>query len=357
MTVSITLRAAKGTPLTTAEIDGNFSALASATNANTSAIASLGGGGPAYTLPAATASTLGGIKIGSGLSIDGSGVVSAAAPSLTSGAIVSALGFTPANASSVVSSFNTRTGAVTLTSGDVTSALGFTPVSSSSAATGSVTVAPAGVASGSYPSQCTIGSMGSVVLSVSGPAMSAGISGNEIILYSSSLPYMGAGCVHPYSEVTLSDGSTKFAVDVRPGDQMRADASGGTSTTVLGIQSFIMGVDTRWFVINGTATVTSSHPILLADGRWAVPDVEAYMQTIHEKRMVLRTTTGFKHILKGVPTLPVTLEAGMTLAGGTVVTSIDVWTDVSHTPVINIHTTTNTFVADGVVVAGVGTEE
>lgn len=114
MTVSITLRAAKGTPLTTAEIDGNFSALASATNANTSAIASLGGGGPAYTLPAATASTLGGIKIGSGLSIDGSGVVSA-----------SAVGG--------VSSVNGRTGAVTLTSGDITGALGFTPSGGASA--------------------------------------------------------------------------------------------------------------------------------------------------------------------------------------------------------------------------------
>lgn len=36
-----------------------------------------GGGGESYTLPAATASKLGGVKVGSGLSITGSGVLSA----------------------------------------------------------------------------------------------------------------------------------------------------------------------------------------------------------------------------------------------------------------------------------------
>ena len=36
-----------------------------------------GGGGESYTLPAATASTLGGIKVGSGLSITAEGVLSA----------------------------------------------------------------------------------------------------------------------------------------------------------------------------------------------------------------------------------------------------------------------------------------
>lgn len=46
---------------------------------------------------------------------------------LTSAAIIAALGFTPV-AGPVVSSFNTRAGAVVLTSGDVTGALGFTPL-------------------------------------------------------------------------------------------------------------------------------------------------------------------------------------------------------------------------------------
>lgn len=43
-----------------------------------------GGGGGSYTLPAATESTLGGIKIGSGLAIDGSGVVSVTVSVVTS---------------------------------------------------------------------------------------------------------------------------------------------------------------------------------------------------------------------------------------------------------------------------------
>jgi hypothetical protein len=66
--------------------------------------------GSDYVLPTATASVLGGVKIGSGLSVDGNGVIS-----------VSALGG--------VTSFNSRTGAIGLTNGDVTTALGFTPYS------------------------------------------------------------------------------------------------------------------------------------------------------------------------------------------------------------------------------------
>nr|WP_294897862.1 hypothetical protein [uncultured Pedobacter sp.] len=68
-------------------------------------------GGSDYSLPTASASILGGVKIGSGLTIDGAGVIS-----------VTALGG--------VTSFNTRTGAISLNSGDVTGALGFTPYNS-----------------------------------------------------------------------------------------------------------------------------------------------------------------------------------------------------------------------------------
>ena len=57
---SIVTRSGKGSPLTNAEVDANF------TNLNTDKI---------ETIPTSTGSTLGGIKIGSGLAIDGSGVV------------------------------------------------------------------------------------------------------------------------------------------------------------------------------------------------------------------------------------------------------------------------------------------
>lgn len=55
----------------------NFVSGATVTVDNGTANVTIAGGGGSYTLPAATSSTLGGIKIGTGLSIDGNGVVSA----------------------------------------------------------------------------------------------------------------------------------------------------------------------------------------------------------------------------------------------------------------------------------------
>lgn len=58
-------------------------------------------GSAPYALPAATASTLGGVKVGSNLSIDANGKLSAPDPySLTADKITAALGFTPASAAS-----------------------------------------------------------------------------------------------------------------------------------------------------------------------------------------------------------------------------------------------------------------
>lgn len=109
MTVSVTLRSTKGSPLTNVEMDANFSALAAGVNsalATSTAAApatssSLGGvivgsglsittggvlsvsasTGTTYTLPAATASTLGGVKVGAGLYVDGSGTISVSSTS------------------------------------------------------------------------------------------------------------------------------------------------------------------------------------------------------------------------------------------------------------------------------------
>jgi len=63
-----------------------------ATVAASGAYADLSGKPAAYSLPTATASVLGGIKIGSGLTIDGSGVVTAAGTYTLPAATVSALG-------------------------------------------------------------------------------------------------------------------------------------------------------------------------------------------------------------------------------------------------------------------------
>jgi len=63
-----------------------------ATVAATGAYADLSGAPAAYSLPTATASVLGGVKIGSGLSIDGSGVVTAAGTYTLPAATTSVLG-------------------------------------------------------------------------------------------------------------------------------------------------------------------------------------------------------------------------------------------------------------------------
>lgn len=63
-----------------------------ATVATTGAYGDLSGAPAAYSLPTATASVLGGVKIGSGLSIDGSGVVTAAGTYTLPAATVSTLG-------------------------------------------------------------------------------------------------------------------------------------------------------------------------------------------------------------------------------------------------------------------------
>lgn len=64
---------------------------------------------PTYTLPAATTSTLGGVKVGSGLSINT---------------------FTQILVNAGVTSFDGRTGAVTFTVNDLTNTLGYVPISS-----------------------------------------------------------------------------------------------------------------------------------------------------------------------------------------------------------------------------------
>jgi len=81
-----------------------------------------------YSLPTATASVLGGIKIGSGLSIDGSGVVSSSgsytlpdATTVTKGGVIVGTGLSVSSGtvSASVTSVAGRTGAVTIASSDV----------------------------------------------------------------------------------------------------------------------------------------------------------------------------------------------------------------------------------------------
>lgn len=96
--------------------------------ATSGAYADLSGAPSAYSLPTATASVLGGVKIGSGLSIDGSGVVTAAgtytlpaATTSTLGGVIVGSGLAVASGtiSANVTSVAGRTGAVTIAAADV----------------------------------------------------------------------------------------------------------------------------------------------------------------------------------------------------------------------------------------------
>lgn len=75
-----------------------------------------------YAHTTATSARLGIIKLGTGVSADGSGnLVTVSVPSITSGQVTTALGFTPYNATN-------PNGYITgITSGNVTTALGYTP--------------------------------------------------------------------------------------------------------------------------------------------------------------------------------------------------------------------------------------
>jgi hypothetical protein len=107
-----------------------------------SGVLSATGGGGSYTLPVATASVLGGVKAGSNVTIGGDGTLSVAAPTtdasaLTAGTLAAArlpiatgsavggvivgtgLSITSSVLSAAVSSVNSKTGAVSLSASDV----------------------------------------------------------------------------------------------------------------------------------------------------------------------------------------------------------------------------------------------
>ena len=159
--------------------------------------------GATYSLPTASASVKGGIRIGSGLTMTGD-VLSA---SVVAG----------------VTSFNTRSGVVTLTSSDVTSALGFTPTNyalptASASVLGGVKVG-SGLSINSGVLSATAGSY-------SLPIASAGTLGG--IRVGSGLAIDGSGIlsVTGGSTYTLPNASASVLGGVKVGSGLSINASG-----------------------------------------------------------------------------------------------------------------------------------
>lgn len=109
MALNLTLRSTKGSPLTAAEVDANFSTI----NDNLQHA----------------------LEIAGVVSVNGrQGVIT-----INASDISNALGYVPAiSGGTTVTSFNNRTGSVNLTSLDVTNALGYTPATTGTQAAGSV---------------------------------------------------------------------------------------------------------------------------------------------------------------------------------------------------------------------------
>ena len=148
--------------------------------ATTGSYTNLTGTPSAYSLPVASASVLGGVKQGTNITIDGTGVVSA---------------------TQVVSSVFGRTGAVTLQSSDVTTALGFTPYNATN---------PSGYITGSYslagdlggtPGANTVAKLDNVGLSITSP-----VSGNILVYngtnFVNQAPTGGSSILKGYSVTT-----------------------------------------------------------------------------------------------------------------------------------------------------------
>lgn len=140
--------AAYSLPVASASALGGVKQGTGVTIASDGTLSAAGGtGGAAYTLPPASASTLGGVKQGVNITIASDGTISAAsstgsytlpaATATTLGGVKPGTGLaiasdgtlstTGGTSTAGVGSFNTRIGAITLSGADVTTALAFTP--------------------------------------------------------------------------------------------------------------------------------------------------------------------------------------------------------------------------------------
>jgi len=223
--------------------------------------ASLGGAG-SYTLPIATGSILGGIKVGTNLSIDGSGVLSSTYSYTLPVATASVLG-------------GVKQGSGVSIAGDGTISV--------SAASGTVTDFSASGISGVFTT--------SVATSTTTPALSfALVSKNANRVFASP---NGAAGVPSFRQIEIADinpnGSTPSSLNFLCGDGTFKVPTGGTGT----VTSVAMSVPTG-FSISGTPITTSGTLAVTMTAGYFIPTTteQTNWNTAYTNRIATFTTTG-----------------------------------------------------------------
>ena len=172
---------------------------------------------------------------------------------------------------------------------------------------------------------------------------------NHLNLYHSS----GGTCVHPHSLILMADGSQKFAVDIRPGNQVMTEIG---ADTVIGVWESVLG-ERPLVSINHGPALTPDHLIKTSSG-WAAYDPELYARVDYGKTKAVKTLSGMRSLPAGtVPPSEVhrlSFDDRLIMPDGfSYVTSIDLF-DIEQPalPVLSIATeNTQSIFVDGYAVA------
>jgi hypothetical protein len=120
--------------------------------------------------------------------------------------------------------------------------------------------------------------------------------------------------LHPHSLIEMADGSTKWLIDVRPGDMLRGRDG---AAEVLGLRVGILG-DKPYAVINGKCITTPGHLIPLDDGGWGAVDPDCYAACSYGQLKTVKGRRGLLTVLSGLcePARVRKIEPGMHILRG-----------------------------------------